>query len=476
MRGSVLTACVLLSAVLACGHGDATMDVTLPPAGGPATCVLSAPTPLASGLTGALLVTATATGAAAVQFQIDGAELAEILTPPYQVTLPDTGAYASGQHVLGARARDGAGAFTAWSQAVVSFGGAVARPAGFSLGALTGALSAATALAVAPDGRLFVCEQAGTLRVFKNGALLATPFATLTTSANGERGLLGVTFDPAFAANGYVYVYYTSALPAPHNRISRLTANPANPDLMQAGSELALVDLPDLSSATNHNGGALHFGPDGKLYVGVGENANGANAQSMATTLGKLLRFNPDGSIPTDNPFYGTTTGANRAIWALGLRNPFTFGFQPGTTRLHINDVGQSTWEEINLGTAGANYGWPTAEGKAAPPNAAFTDPLFAFGHPSAPAGQPGSTGTFLQGVAILGAAFDPPGSLWPAPYQGSYYFADYTGGWIARQHLASGTVSTFATGFGPLADLAFGTDGSLYVLGRSGVQKLSHP
>jgi glucose/arabinose dehydrogenase len=438
--------------------------------------VLSAPAPLATGLTGALLVTATTTGAAAVQFQIDGANLAEISTPPFQVAIPDTGAYASGQHVLGVRARDGAGAYTAWSQAVVSFGGSVARPAGFSLATLTGALNAATAFAVAPDGRLFVCEQAGTLRVFKNGALLATPFATLATSANGERGLLGVAFDPAFAANGYVYVYYTSALPAPHNRVSRITADPANPDLMKAGTELALVDLPDLSSATNHNGGALHFGPDGKLYVGVGENANGANAQSMATTLGKLLRFNPDGSIPTDNPFYATASGANRAIWALGLRNPFTFGFQPGTTRLHINDVGQSTWEEINLGSAGANYGWPTVEGKAAPPNAAFTDPLFAFGHPSAPAGQPGSTGTFLQGIAILGAAFDPPGSLWSAPYQGSYYFADYTGGWIARLHLASGTVSTFSTGFGPLADLAFGTDGSLYVLGRSGVQKISHP
>src|SRR6185436_2808401 len=160
--------------------------------------------------------------------------------------------------------------------------------------------------------------------------------------SNGERGLLGVAFDPSFAVNQFVYVYYTATSPSTHNRISRLTAAG---DVAVPGSEVPILDLNDLSGATNHNGGAIHFGPDGKLYAAVGENANGANAQTLSNLLGKILRINSDGSIPTDNPFFGTATGQNRAIWALGLRNPFTFTFQPGTGRMFINDVGQNTWE-----------------------------------------------------------------------------------------------------------------------------------
>ena len=158
----------------------------------------------------------------------------------------------------------------------------------------------------------------------------------------------------------FVYVYYTATSPPVHNRISRFTANG---DVAVAGSETVILELDNLSSATNHNGGALAFGPDGKLYAAVGENANGANAQSLTNLLGKMLRINKDGTIPTDNPFYTTATGRNRAIWALGLRNPFTFAFNPAGTELFINDVGQNTWEEINDGVAGANYGWPDYRG-----------------------------------------------------------------------------------------------------------------
>ena len=202
---------------------------------------------------------------------------------------------------------------------------------------------AATAMAFAPDGRLFVCLQSGQVRVInKDGVLLANPFVTLSVDSNGERGLLGVAFDPNFASNHYVYLYYTVPGSPAHNRISRFTANG---NVAAANSEFVLVDLDNLSNATNHNGGAIHFGPDGKLYVGVGENANGANAQSLSNRLGKILRINSNGTIPSDNPrsfpgIAGSTSGANRAIWAVGLRNPFTFAFQPGTARLFINDVG----------------------------------------------------------------------------------------------------------------------------------------
>ena len=312
-----------------------------------------------------------------------------------------------------------------------------------------------TAMAFAPDGRLFVCLQGGQLRVIKNGTLLATPFVTVPTTANGERGLLGVAFDPNFSTNQFVYVYYTTNTAPIHNRISRFTANG---DVAAANSESVLVDLDNLSTATNHNGGGLHFGPDGKLYAGVGENANGANAQTLSNRLGKILRYNSDGSIPTDNPFYNTATGANRAIWALGLRNPYTFGFQPGTGRMFINDVGQSAWEEIDDGIAGSNYGWPTCEGACAPANSNFRDPLFQYGH--------GTSNT--TGCAIVGAAFyNPPVNQFPSSYIGKYFFGDLCSGWIRLFDPAAGTASAFATGIATLVDLQVGPDGCLYYLAQ---------
>jgi glucose/arabinose dehydrogenase len=315
-------------------------------------------------------------------------------------------------------------------------------------------------------------QQGGTLRVYRNGALLPDPFATLPTTSSGERGLLGVALDPDFPANGRLYVYYTATTPTVHNRISRIAADPAQPDRMLAGSETVLLDLPDLGP-TNHNGGALHFGPDGMLYAAVGNNAINANSRSLGSPLGKILRIAPDGSIPADNPFFARTTGTSRAIWALGLRNPFSFAFQTGTGRMHINDVGENAWEEVDPGLAGADYGWPDTEGPTTV--AGITGPLFAYGHAGgSPPGQPASTGTFLQGAAIVGAAFDPPGSAWPAPYLGSYYFGDLAAGWVARIHLASGAVSTFATGVPDLHSLAFGADGALYLLTGSALVRVA--
>src|SRR6202008_2308312 len=206
--------------------------------------------------------------------------------------------------------------------------------------------------------------------------LLPTPFLTLTVDSSGERGLLGIAFDPNFVSNQLGYVYYTATTPAVHNRISRFTASG---DVALAGSEVVLMDLPNLSSATNHNAGSLHFGPDGNLYVAVGDNANGANSQSLSTRLGKMLRITSTGGIPNDNPFFNVAPGHNRAIWALGRRNPFAFAFQAGVGRMFINDVGQGTWEEIDDGIAGSNYGWPTCEGFCTPPNPGFRDPIFVY-------------------------------------------------------------------------------------------------
>jgi glucose/arabinose dehydrogenase len=325
---------------------------------------------------------------------------------------------------------------------------AATLPAGFTETEISG-LSNPTAMEIAPDGRIFVCQQGGSLRVIKNGTLLATPFITLNVDPNGERGLLGIAFDPNFATNNFLYLYYTVPIDPRHNRVSRFTANG---DVVAPGSETIIMELENLTSATNHNGGGLHFGPDGKLYVAVGENATASNAQTLSNRLGKMLRINADGSIPTDNPFFNQAVGNNRSIWAFGLRNPFTFAFQPGTGRMFINDVGQNTWEEINDGIAGSNYGWPDSEGPTS--NPAFRAPLFAYTH--------------AFGCAIAGGAFYNPATVqFPPSFVGKYFFADLCGGWIHFFDPATGTVSDFASGISLPVDLKVGADGSLYYLSR---------
>ena len=276
-------------------------------------------------------------------------------------------------------------------------------------------LHAPTAMVVAPDGRIFITLQWGEVRVVKDGELLPEPFVTVPVIGEGEQGLIGIALDPQFTVNGFVYLHYTATTPGVHNRVIRLTAagDTAAPD-----SEVAVMELPDLGS-TAHNGGALHFGPDGFLYIGVGENSLADEAQTLTSPLGKILRIASDGSIPATNPFFGATTGINRAIWAYGLRNPFTFAFEPGSGRMIINDVGQDDWEEVNEGIAGANYGWPLTEGPTDEPG--LTSPIYAYSH------ERGR-------CAVVGGAFYPLLSpQFPDEYAGDYFFADLCGGWIGH-------------------------------------------
>jgi glucose/arabinose dehydrogenase len=336
-------------------------------------------------------------------------------------------------------------------------------PAGFSATLVSSGISSPTAMAFAPDGRIFACQQNGVLRVVKNGSLLPTPFVSLSVNSSGERGLIGIAFDPNFSSNNYVYLYYTVASGA-NNRISRFTANG---DVAVPGSETVVLNLDPLSSATNHNGGAMHFGRDGKLYVAVGENANGALAQNLDTYHGKILRINPDGSVPSGNPFVGSGLSAQRQrVWAYGLRNPFTFAVQPGTGRLIINDVGQSSWEELNdASVGGRNFGWPSSEGYTV--QAGQTAPLFAYPHQS---GFPDGTGCSITG----GTFFNPASTNYPASYVGKYFYQDYCGKWINYIDPNSSTTppprSPFATAMpGDALALQTGPDGNLYYLARNG-------
>jgi putative heme-binding domain-containing protein len=331
--------------------------------------------------------------------------------------------------------------------------GPVRLPAGFAMSRVVGGLTAATAMAIAPDGRVFVCEQTGALRIIKDGRLRPEPFLTLSVDRHWERGLIGVALDPSFASNGFVYVTYVAAEPYPHHRISRFTARG---DVAAAASERVLLEGDDQRKLggpepAGHHGGALHFGKDGKLYIAIGEQTAREPAQRLDTFQGKLLRINADGTIPEDNPFAMKAKGKYRAIWALGLRNPFTFAVQPGTGRIFINDVGDNRWEEVDECLAGANYGWPESEG--ATNDRRFRGPIHAY-----------------PVASVAGGAFCPTdrGATFPPEYRGKYFFMDFVHGWIKvldpdRPARAEG----FASGLNRPCDLAFAPDGSLYVLLR---------
>ncbi len=322
-------------------------------------------------------------------------------------------------------------------------------------------------MAFAPDGRLFVAQQGGELRVItRDGGLLSRPFLSVKPDTRDERGLLGVAFHPEFATNGYVYVYYTARRPVVHNRVARFTADPQNPNVVKKGSFKKILGLGPLKSE-NHNGGAIHFGPGDKLYVAVGDNQRRDNAQSLENLKGKILRINPDGSIPKRNPFYERTFGKNRAIWALGLRNPYTFAINQETGSIFINDVGAMEWEEINRGAGGANYGWPVYEGEEAAPR--FRSPLFSYPH-SGPEDE--------SGCAITGGAFYAPDTnTFGSAYENDYFFGDFCNGWIRKRDPGTGRVVKFAQTpkFG-LVDLQVGEKGDLYYLhrGTTSVHKIS--
>jgi glucose/arabinose dehydrogenase len=313
---------------------------------------------------------------------------------------------------------------------------------------IVGSLRAPTNMEFSPDGRLFVLEQAGKILIIKNGELLPTPFLALEeVDSSAEGGLLGLAFDPQFNINGRFYVYYTKTGDPSTNQVSRFTVSATNPDVADPRSELVILD--GIPAGLQHNGGHTQFGPDGKLYVATGEITKRSYAQSLKTLAGKILRINPDGSVPDDNPFVGTPD-VQGEIWAYGLRNPFAGDIDPVTGRMYINDVGRKRADEINLGVAGANYGWPECEGECENPHPDFEDPIYTYSQQT--------------GCAITGGAFY-RGTQFPEEYQGSYFFADLCNRWIKRL-LPDGTAVDFVTE-GPeiMVDLEVSPDGSLYYL-----------
>jgi glucose/arabinose dehydrogenase len=334
-------------------------------------------------------------------------------------------------------------------------------------------------LAFAPDGRIFIWQKNGIVRIVKNGALLATPFLDIQTQVNqcNDRGLLGLALDPNFATNGFVYLLHTleesgntTSCGAKTSRLIRVTASPPTSDVAQPNSQITILSgIP--SEGDSHSVGTLRFAPDGKLFVSHGDGASYSTTDSLALRSqdlnsynGKILRINPDGSAPGDNPFDDGTNSVRSKVWAYGLRNPFRYALHPATGEPYIGDVGWNTWEEINRGR-GANFGWPCFEGNGPQPDyqaafnqcrqlspSAVTPPLYTFDH--------------SVGRTVIGGAFY-TGFQYPFQYRGNLFFADYTAQWVVRlvfdDNLNLASVEPFATGFAGPVDIELGPDGMLY-------------
>jgi glucose/arabinose dehydrogenase len=319
------------------------------------------------------------------------------------------------------------------------------------------------------DPRLFIVEQPGRIRIVRNGELLSTPFLDITdrVSNGGERGLLSVAFHPNYAANGFLYVDYTD--PRGDTRIERYTVS-SDPDRADPASGKLLLTIKQ--PYANHNGGLVLFGPDRMLYIGMGDGGSGGdpmgNGQNRQSLLGKMLRIDVDGGdpygIPADNPFVGRTD-AKPEIWALGLRNPWRFSFDPTTHLLYIADVGQNRWEEVDVVSdkeGGLNYGWNIMEGPACYRTSncdqtGLTLPIYSYGHD--------------EGCSITGG-YVYRGSAIPVVV-GHYFFADYCNGWVRSFKFDGGKVTEprqWSVGnVGRI--LSFGEDaaGELYVLSDKG-------
>ncbi len=366
-----------------------------------------------------------------------------------------------------------------------------ALPDGFEIKTIVSGLNLPTAFAFAPGNKIFVAQKGGTIRLIENGVLNPTPVIAIpNVNQAGDRGVLGIATDPNFQTNGYIYVFHThetnSANPnGPKTGIlRRLTVvnNVASMDssVILLGTTFGSALQPSCtnfpvtadcvpSDSLAHSTGGIYFGPDGKLWIATGDGSgfNGNDplalrSQSLDALSGKILRINPDGTAPADNPFYNGDPNANRSkVWALGFRNPFRLTFRPATGKPYLADVGWYSYEEINFGTKGANYGWPCREGDIATtynctPSSATTEPFYKYGRTD-------------LGASITGGAFS--GNAYPAEYRDQYFFADFSNDWMKRMTIDPSDSSIVSidnvidSGAGGIVDIKAGPDGSIYYI-----------
>jgi glucose/arabinose dehydrogenase len=339
--------------------------------------------------------------------------------------------------------------------------------AGFVDTQALGSLSEPTGVAFLPTGRLLAIQKGGALKIQTAvGATTSSTLITLGVCTDGEMGLLGIATDPNVATNGYIYLYRTrsdgncTSNTGRSNEVLRVTLGPG--DTVNANSPVSLLSGIGTGPSGNHNGGGMRIGADGLLYIGVGDQNLGPGsasnpAQNLASLSGKVLRIGLNGSVPASNPFVGQA-GRRPEIFAFGFRNPWRSGIDPATGRLWVGDVGENTFEEIDVVQSGGDYSWPACEGTSPSGCASAGDvaPVFTYPH----------SGSGSIGQAVTGGAFAPAsfGSL-----GGQYFFSDTLGGRIvrapvngARTAFAS-TPTDFVTNAFGVVDLVFGPDGAMY-------------
>ncbi len=345
------------------------------------------------------------------------------------------------------------------------------NPAGNDLVIFATGLNNAVCITNAGDSRLFVVDQSGSIQIIDSGGnIFSQPYLDIQerVTFGGERGLLGLAFHPQYEVNGYFYVNYTGEGDSTH--ISRFNVSSGDADIANAASEFKLMTI--YQPYSNHNGGDLCFGPDGYLYIGLGDGGSagdpGNRSQNPMEYLGKMLRIDVDEgnpyTIPPTNPFFNNVDTLGE-IWALGLRNPWRFSFDRLTGDLWIGDVGQNAFEEIDFqpaaSTGGENYGWRCFEGDqgynstGCPVASVFTFPVYTYPH--------GSECSVTGGYVFRGSA--------SSPFYGYYFFADYCSDRIWTLHQVSGDWVAEEFGQYPGNNFsAFGEDnaGQLYVAGLS--------
>ncbi len=414
-------------------------------------------------VTGDVSLAASATdnvGVTGVEFLVDGTTVGtEDTTAPYSVSW-DSRTVANGTHTVTARARDAAGNVTTSGSVNVT----VSNGSFFQNEVLATGFDLPTTFEFLPDGRMLVAELQGRIKVLPPPYTQPAPglFLQLTNvgSAGVQQGIYDLVLDPSFAVNRFYYVFYTLGSPN-HDRVSRFTANATLTGTVP-GSELVLYEDQQDADA-EHHGGSLNFSGDGKLLFTTGDHFDAGVAPQLTSPRGKVHRINPDGTVPADNPFYDGAGPNVDSIWARGLRNPFRAYYDQPTGRYYIGDVGgndaATAEEEINLGSPGADYGWPDSEG---PCSAPCKSPIHYYAHN-------GRDGSVTGGFVYHGTAF-------PSSYQGAYFYADYSQNWIKGLRLDSNGAVTSTFNFeppsgaldGPYGDIVYlaeGPDGALYYL-----------
>jgi len=346
----------------------------------------------------------------------------------------------------------------------------------FNIETIVGNANSPVDLAFTPDGRAFYTEKnTGQVRVIKGGALLPLPFTAVPVNGFSERGLLGIALHPDFATNGLVYIFYTRSATGQNSADfggaleQRVVRFRAQGDVAITGEEV-IVTLP-VGVPGNHNGGIIRFGPDGMLYVGFGDLGDTSNSQDLAVRPGKILRYNPDGAVPNDNPF-----GADNPAFAVGLRNPFGMDFDTDG-HLFVNENGPGNHDEVNRIEAGANYGWPAVHGRAddgpgdpggevqfAADNANYRDPLF-----DKTDGSVGAAGLVVNTSDALGDEF-----------VGDLFFGQFRDRRLMRLvRDAFGTTAVAVEVFiddlpGSINGMALAPDGSLWVTTTNSILRIT--